>query len=79
MPAAKKDPSVRRRTNKASTAATLTVAEPVDTSAWTVKALRFYLRERGLPVSGDKLTLRARVEQVQSWDPGFAGAPAGVA
>jgi hypothetical protein len=40
MPAHKKHPSARARRNKASTAATLTVAEVVDYSEWTIAELR---------------------------------------
>jgi hypothetical protein len=67
MPAHKKDPSARARRNKASTAATLTVAEVVDYSEWTLAELRREVETRNadrpddapLPKTGGKAKLAA--------------------
>lgn len=66
MPAHKKHPSTRKRRNRASTAATLTlVREAEETVAWdtlTVAQLRAELGERQLPTAGRKSDLVARLE-----------------
>lgn len=65
MPAHKKHPGTRKRRNRASTAATLTlVREPVDTVDWstlTVAQLRAELAHRELPTVGRKPTLVERL------------------
>jgi hypothetical protein len=67
MPAHKKHPSTRKRRNKASTAATLTLAPPlegdVDWSTLTVPQLRLELAHRELPTAGLTPELVARLTE----------------
>lgn len=70
MPAHKKDPSARARRNKASTASTLTVVDPVDYSTWTLAQLRAEVDVRNenradddrLPRTGGKVKLAGALE-----------------
>lgn len=67
MPQPKKDSSVRRRKNKASSAATLKLVEVIDYSSWTLAQLRAEVDERNadlpaddrLPRTGGKAKLAA--------------------